>query len=195
MSKIFEHLIHQQLAVHLEKILHDSMFGFRKYYGCPTALLALTTQWKDDLDNHNKIGTVAIDLSKACDCLSQERKFYSLGDHALSLMRSYLSSRHERVKLGTTFSTWEGVLRGFHPGSVLGPTLFDIFVYDLAYAITQYKIINYVDDTNIHCSDKNVRAVEDNLNSDLKNATRRFNTKSGKVPGYRPWQSRRSAIP
>ena len=31
-----------------------------------------------------------------------------------------------------------------------------------------------MDDTNIHCSKKNLRAVEDNLNSDLENATTWF---------------------
>ena len=100
MSKIFGHLIHQQLSVHLEKILYNSMFGYRKYHGCPTALLAFTEQWKEDLDNHNIIGTVAIDLSKAFDCLlhdliPEKLKFYGVGDQALSLMRSYLSSRHQ----------------------------------------------------------------------------------------------------
>ena len=114
MSQIFEHLIHQQLIVHLEKIFHNSMFGYRKYHGCPKAV---TEQWKEDLDNHSIIGTIAIDLSKAFDCLPhdlilQKLKFYGLSDHALSLMQSYLSSRHQRVKLGTAFSTWEGVLRG-----------------------------------------------------------------------------------
>lgn len=81
MSKIFEHIIHQQLTVHLEKILHNSIFGYRKYHGCSTALLTLTEQWKEDLDNHNIIGTVAIDLSKAFDCLPhdlilEKLKFY-----------------------------------------------------------------------------------------------------------------------
>ena len=93
------------------------MFGYRKYHSCPTAPLALTEQWKENLDNHNIIGTIAIDLSKAFDCLPydwilEKLKFYGLSDHALSLMWSYLSSRHQRVKLGTAFSTWEGVLRG-----------------------------------------------------------------------------------
>ena len=54
---------------------------------------------------------------------------------------------------------------------MLGPTLFNISINDLAYAITQCRIISYADDTNIHCSSKNVRAVEDNLNRDLENAT------------------------
>jgi len=65
------------------------MFGYRKNHGYPTALLALTEQWKEDLDNHNIIGTVAIDLSKAFDSLShdlilEKLQFYRLGDHALS---------------------------------------------------------------------------------------------------------------
>ena len=90
------------------------MFGYRKYHGCPTALLALTEQWKEDLDKHNIKGTIAIDLSKAFECqphdlILEKLKFYGLSDHALSLMQSYPSSRHQRVKLSTAFSTWEGV--------------------------------------------------------------------------------------
>lgn len=44
----------------------------------------------------------------------------------------------------------------------------------MTYAITQCRIINYADDTNIHCSNKNVRAVEDYLNGDLENSTTWF---------------------
>ena len=51
--------------------------------------------------------------------------------------------------------------------------VFNIFVNDLAHVITQ-SIINYEDDTNIHCSYENVHAVEDYLNSDLENATAWF---------------------
>ena len=44
----------------------------------------------------------------------------------------------------------------------------------MAYGITQCRIIDYADDTNIHCSNKNVSAVEDYLNSDLEKATTWF---------------------
>ena len=66
MSKIFEHPIHQHLIFHLEKIFHNSMFGYRKYHGCPTALLALLNRGRIILNNHNIIGimNIAIDLSK-----------------------------------------------------------------------------------------------------------------------------------
>ena len=93
------------------------MFGYREYYGCPTALLSLTEQWKEGLDKHNIIGKIAIDLSNAFDCLShglilEKLKFYGLSDHALSLMRCYLSSRYQRVKRGDAFSTWREVSKG-----------------------------------------------------------------------------------
>ena len=70
--------------------------GYRKYPFRPTALLSLTEQWKDDLDKHNIIGTIAIDLSKAFDCLPDDLilkklKLYGLSDHALSLLNAQLS--------------------------------------------------------------------------------------------------------
>ena len=45
---------------------------------------------------------------------------------------------------------------------------------DLAYAIKQCRIVNYAVDTNIHCSNKDVRAVQNNLNIDLENVTSWF---------------------
>jgi len=42
LSKIFEHILHQRLADHFGKIFQKYMFGYRKYHGCPAALLSRT---------------------------------------------------------------------------------------------------------------------------------------------------------
>ena len=55
--------------------------------------------------------------------------------------------------------------------------------------ITQGRIIDYADDTNIHCSNKSgVRAVEDNLNSNLENATTWF-IQNGMKPNPEKYQA------
>ena len=81
------------------------MFGYRKYHRCPTALLSFTEQCKEDLDKHNIIGMIAIDLSKAFDCLSHNRILeklivFGLSEHTLSLL-----SLLKRYKPGDAFST------------------------------------------------------------------------------------------
>ena len=78
----------------------DYMFANRKFHGCPAALLTLTEDWRAELDKRKVIGAVAIDLSKAFDCLPielllEKLKFYGVSDNSVALLRSYLSCRYQ----------------------------------------------------------------------------------------------------
>ncbi|KAL9964216.1 hypothetical protein ACROYT_G027827 [Oculina patagonica] len=143
------------------------------------ALLTLTEHWKEEVDKRNAIAAIAIDLSKAFDCLPHELileklKFYGMEDKAVALLYSYLSSRYQRVKLGDTFSDWTGVAAGVPQGSILGPLLFNIFMNDLNFAIERCKFMNYADDTKIHTSDPKPQVVEEDINRDLANTLHWF---------------------
>ena len=60
------------MSDYFEPIFHKCMFAYHKFHGCSTALLTLTEQWKEELDRHKVIGAVAMDLSKAFNCLPHD---------------------------------------------------------------------------------------------------------------------------
>ena len=67
----------------------------------------------------------------------------------LKFVKSYLSSRHQRVKVNSSFSAWKEIRIGAPQASVLGPLLFDVFMNDIFLFVRYTNICNYADDTTI----------------------------------------------
>ena len=125
LSKVFETLVHSRISAYFENIFHDYVLANRKNHGTDTALFGLTEQWKKELENHNIIGLVSMDLSKAFDSLPHDlivEKFRAYGaDHNTSeLIKDYLTNQRQRVRLGDQFSDWQGISAGIPQGSFLG---------------------------------------------------------------------------
>ena len=135
-SKIFEKVLHQQIEDFSDKILSPKLCGFRKDHSKKHALLNLLENWQKCSDKSRAVGIVLMDLIKAYDCLSNILLLAKLSAHdfdesAIILVANCLSNRDQRVKLGSTFSSYIEVLRGASQGSILHPILFNFFITDL----------------------------------------------------------------
>ena len=60
-----------------------------------------------------------------------------------------MSNRKQRIKVNDAHSSWKDIFYGVPQGSILGPLLFNIHLFDLFYFLEDLDIANYADDTTI----------------------------------------------
>ena len=144
-SKIFEKFLYQQIEDFSNKILSPKLCGFRKGHSTQHALLNLLKNWQKCLDKSGVVGTVLMDLSKAYDCLPHDLLLaklsaYGFDESAITLIANYLSNRYQRVKIGSTFSSYLEILRGVPQGSILRLILFNLFINHLVFFIQETSL-------------------------------------------------------
>ena len=157
-SKIFEKIMSEQITVHFTHLLNSSLSAYRQGYSCQRVLLDMTETWRKSLDDGKTIGTVAMDLSRAFDCMPHglliaKLHAYGFTHAACDFVMSYLVDRRQRVKTMGAVSSWETINRGVPQGSVLGPILFNIFMNDLFFLDNESKLFNYADDNTLSKSE------------------------------------------
>ena len=157
-SKIFESFINDSLIKHLNGtgLFSDLQYGFRAFRSTADLLTVLSERIYNSLDAGGETRAIALDISKAFDKvwhagLLHKLKSYGVGGMILDIVDSFLRERALQVVLDGQSSTLYNINAGVPQGSVLGPTLFLVFINDLPEGALS-KIGIYADDTTVYSS-------------------------------------------
>ena len=173
LSKIFERLFYYQINVYMDPKLSMHLCGFRKNMSAQNCLLVMLEKWRKCLDYKGSTGVLLTDLSKAFDCLIHDLMIaklnaYGFDYNSLKLIYSYLSNRHQRVRVNCSYSSWNEIVYGVPQGSILGPLLFNIYLSDFFMFCKDSDIANYADDNSPFSCNENIESVILQLENDSK---------------------------
>jgi hypothetical protein len=171
--KIMEHIVLSHMSKHLaaNNIIVENQHGFRQKRSCETQLIEAVHDWAECLNRSGQTDVLMLDFSKAFDKVPHHRlaaKLHHCGirGRTLKWIQGFLADRKQRVNINGQCSSWVPVQSGVPQGSVLGPTLFLIYINDIADGIRS-NIRLFADDSILY---REIKGPEDHqvLQQDLQ---------------------------
>ena len=164
-SKLIEKLIKNRLVPFLKRnhILSKYQFGYRSQHSTTHAILNISDNILQNLDQKKHTVSIFLDLSKGFDCVNHEillKKLlhYGIRGVAHEFFKSYLTNRQQYTFVNGVESEWLTVLCGVPQGSVLGPLLFLLYTNDMSYA-SNFSINLFADDTCLSLCHSNLNTL------------------------------------
>ena len=152
-SKVFEKLVNSGIVDNLEKcgLFSDFQYGFRSSQSTADLLTVVSDRIARAFNKSGATQAVALDIFKAFDRVWHAGLFHKLKSYGISgqifgLISSFLSNRWLRVVLDGKSSQEHPVNAGAPQGSIIGPTLFLLYINDLPDDVICHIAI-YADDT------------------------------------------------
>ena len=169
-----------------ESILSKFQCDFRTGYGAQHCLLMMLEIRKEAADNNKAFGALLTDLSKAFDCLSHDLLIVKLHAYgfdlaSLKILQDYLTNRKQRTKVDSFCSSGEKILSCVAQSSILGPLLFNIFMYDMFLILKTTSFTGYVDDNTPFVVRENTTNVIKALKDISENLIKCFSEKHTKL--------------
>ena len=148
----------------------EAQHGFRNRRSCESQLLLCIDDIASSLDKGEQVDIILLDFQKAFDKVPHKRLIHKLEKYGIrgqlsNWIVSFLSDRSQIVVLNGINSDEVKVTSGVPQGSVLGPTLFTIFINDLPNAVNS-KVRLFADDCIVYRTIKgneDVKALQNDV--------------------------------
>ena len=123
---------------------------------CCTQLVTFCDSLALTLNENIRTHVIYFDFQKAFDSVNHDiileklKYQYDIDGLLLNFFVNYLKNRLQRVVIGNESSSYRQVISGVPQGSIIGPTLFVLFINDITQCVTPgTNIALYADDTKI----------------------------------------------
>lgn len=174
-EKQLESVVNIQVTDYVKNnnILTKHQAGFQKNNSCESALQSVLVNWNHAISEKQMIGVVFLDFQRAFETVDRNlllMKLQKIGfsGKVLQWFQDYLCNRMQLTKYNETESSLKNTSFGVPQGTVLGPTLFVIYINDIVKYVKNCKIQLFADDTILYVSGTKIEEIVDAINEDLK---------------------------
>jgi len=171
-SKVYEKCLLSRLSQEVPNIDGDNQHGFRQSHSTVTALLSIQAKMAEIIDQRQHGIIYSVDLSAAFDLLKPDTFINlfkdTLSEGLLFAIADFLSNRKFIVELNGVRSKRVSLDRGCVQGSILGPKLFLLYLYQLEQKLGQgCTVVSYADDTYVIVCGKSISDTESKVKKTL----------------------------
>ena len=145
LGKVMERMVNTRLLKHLEEnhLLSNTQSAYRKNRSTEDQLVYLAQELENAFQEKKKVLAAFVDLTKAFDKVWKEGLLLKLLNKKVEgkmyhWIRDFLQHRTARVKLDRKISHQVTLQQGVPQGGVISPTLFLIFIDDIAEKLTNH---------------------------------------------------------